>query len=51
MSAKFKTLSTLGDRALIAAAPELWNVLPLNLGSISDFNVFKSHRQKKPNKF
>ena len=47
----FRTLSTLGDRAFIATAPELWDVLPINLGSISDFNVFKSQRQKKPNKF
>jgi hypothetical protein len=37
----FKTLSTLGDRAFMAAAPKLWNVLPLNLRSISDFNIFK----------
>ena len=37
----FKTLTTLGDRAFIAAAPKLWNVLPLNLRSISDFDVFK----------
>ena len=37
----FRTLSTLGDRAFIAAAPKLWNVLPLTLRSISDFNVFK----------
>ena len=35
------TLSTLGDRAFMALAPKLWNVLPLNLRSISDFNVFK----------
>jgi hypothetical protein len=37
----FKTLSTLGNRAFMAAAPKLWNVLPLNLRSISDFNIFK----------
>ncbi|CAB4014729.1 Hypothetical predicted protein [Paramuricea clavata] len=35
------TLSTLGDRAFMAGAPKLWNVLPLNLRSISDFNIFK----------
>lgn len=37
----FRTLSTLGDRAFMAAAPKLQNVLPLNLRSFSDFNVFK----------
>ena len=34
-------MSTLGDRAFMAAAPELWNALPLNLRSIPDFNIFK----------
>ena len=29
------------DRTFMAAAPKLYNVLPLNLRSISDFNIFK----------
>ena len=37
----FRTLPTLGDRAFVAAAPKLWNDLPLDLRCISDFNVFK----------
>ncbi len=40
-SPNFKTLSTLGDRTFMAAAPKLWNVLPLNLILNLDFNVFK----------
>ena len=39
----FRTLSTLGDRAFIAAAPKLWNVLPLNLRSISDLSRILRH--------
>ena len=27
----FKTLTTLGDRAFVAAAPKLWNHLPLEI--------------------
>ena len=37
----FRTLPTLGDRAFVAAAPKLWNDLPLDLRCTSDFNVFK----------
>ena len=36
-----RTLPTLGDRALVAAAPKLWNNLPLDLRCTSDFEVFK----------
>ncbi|CAH3154720.1 unnamed protein product [Porites lobata] len=35
------TLPTLGDRAFVAAAPKLWNNLPLDLRCTSDFQVFK----------
>ena len=37
----FRTLPTLGDRAFVAAAPKLWNNLPLDLRCTSDFQVFK----------
>ena len=37
----FRTLPTLGDRAFIAAAPKLWNNLPIDLRCPSDFKVFK----------
>ena len=37
----FRTLPTLGDRAFVAAAPKLWNNLPLDLRCTSDFEVFK----------
>ena len=37
----FRTLHTLGDRAFVAAAPKLWNNLPLDLRCTSDFQVFK----------
>ena len=37
----FRTLPTLGDRAFVAAAPKLWNNLPLDLRCISDLQVFK----------
>ena len=38
----FKTLATIGDRAFIAAAPKLWNTLPLTLRNIDNFNLFKN---------
>ena len=37
----YRTLLTLGDRAFVAAAPKLWNNLPLDLRCTSDFQVFK----------
>ena len=37
----FTTLPTLGDRAFVAAAPNLWNDHPLDLRCTSDFKVFK----------
>ena len=37
----FRTLPTLGARAFVAAAPKLWNNLPLDLRCTSDFQVFK----------
>ena len=36
----FRTLPTHGDRAFVAAAPKLWNNLPLDLRCTSDFKVF-----------
>ena len=36
-----RTLPTLGDRAFVAAAPKLWNNLPLDLICTSDFKIFK----------
>ena len=42
----FKTLSTLGDRAFVAAAPKLWNNLPLDLRCTSDSQVFKRKKNK-----
>ena len=39
---KLKTLATIGDRAFIAAAPKLWNTLPLTLRNIHNFNLFKN---------
>ena len=36
----FRTLPTIGDRAFVAAAPKLWNDLPLYLRCISGFHVF-----------
>ena len=38
----FKTLATIGDRAFIAAAPKLWNTLPLTIRNIDNFNLFKN---------
>ena len=34
---------TLGDRALMAAAPRLWNSLPKELRAITNVNSFKAH--------
>ena len=42
----FRTLPTLGDRAFVAAAPKLWNNLPLDLRCTSDFEVFKRNFKK-----
>ncbi len=36
-----KTLSTLGDRAFLAAAPKLWNQLPSEIRRISSIDYFK----------
>ena len=36
-----KTSPTLGDRAFIAAAPKLWNALPYDVRSTSNFSTFK----------
>ena len=41
-SPNFKTLATIGDRVFIAAAPKLWNTLPLTLRNIDNFNLFKN---------
>eukprot|EP00794_Sanderia_malayensis_P013257 gene13257-14621_t len=41
----FKTLPTIGDRAFIAAAPRLWNVLPQDVRCTSNFSSFK-HKLK-----
>ena len=37
-----KTLATIVDWAFIAAAPKLWNTLPLTLRNIDNFNLFKN---------
>ena len=36
-----RTVSSYGDRGFYAAAPKLWNALPLELRSCSSINVFK----------
>ena len=38
---KFKTLTTLGDRSVAAAAPQLWNSLPYSIRSSSSVASFK----------
>ena len=38
---KFKTLTTLGDRSLAVAAPQLWNSLPYAIRSCSSVASFK----------
>ena len=38
----FKALATIGDRTFIAAAPKLWNTLPLTIRNIDNFNLFKN---------
>ena len=38
----FKMLTTIVDRAFIAAAPKLWNTLPLTQRNIDNFNYFKN---------
>ena len=44
----FRTLPTLGDRAFVAAAPKLWNNLPLDLRCTSVFKRnLKTHLFKK----
>ena len=40
-SPMFKTLPTLGDRAFVAAAARLWNALPYDIRSTSNFTSFK----------
>ena len=37
----FKTLTTLGDRAFVAAAPKLWNDLPLEIRMAKSVDTFK----------
>ena len=37
------TSNQYGDRALSVVAPDLWNNLPSNLRSLTQFNQFKSH--------
>ena len=37
-----KMLSTLGERAFQAAAPHLWNELPLKLRTIESVEIFKN---------
>lgn len=37
-----KLLATLGDRAFAAAAPKLWNKLPMNLRTVKELSTFKS---------
>ena len=39
----FRTRATLGDRAFVAAAPALWNTLPLELRAMTNVNTFKRH--------
>ena len=38
---KFKSLKTLGDRAFISAAPNLWNSLPNDIRSAKTVGHFK----------
>ena len=38
---KFKSLKTLGDRAFISAAPNLWNSLPNDIRSAKTVDHFK----------
>ena len=38
----FKTLTTLGDRAFVAAAPKLWNDLPLEIRMAKSVDTFKN---------
>ena len=42
---KFKTLTTLGDRSLAAAAPQLWNWLPYVIRSSPSLASFKKTLQ------
>ena len=37
----FKTLTTLGDRAFVIAAPKLWNDLPLEIRMAKFVDTFK----------
>ena len=39
----FRRRATLGDRAFVAAAPALWNNLPLELRAMTNVNTFKRH--------
>ena len=39
----FRTRATLGDRAFVAAAPALWNTLPLELRAMTNVNTFTRH--------
>ena len=38
---RFITHTTLGDRALLAATPKLWNSLAVNIPNEENFNTFK----------
>ena len=37
----FRTLPTLGDRAFAAAAPKLWNAIPLSIRQEQNLEHFK----------
>ena len=38
----FKTLTTLGDRAFVAAVPKLWNDLPPEIRMAKSVDTFKN---------
>ena len=42
---KGRMLSTLGARAFYAAAPTLWNSLPVNIREITSLSIFKEKRK------
>ena len=42
LTVPYTRLKLRGDRAFAAAAPKLWNELPLNIRQASSFPVFKS---------
>ena len=45
---KCKTYVTLGDRAFKAAAPTLWNKLPIHIRNSKSLNSFRNHLKIHP---